>query len=146
MDFVFQIETVENFHFEPFVLSFLYCIYLTQYNFCLPSSGKICSSASADSPATAIVTFLWPAFRKGLCLIIILKDVLCTLELVGHKICRPCTKLCRLRRHTFFYDCFSVSTDHLFVHTSCFFLVPFVFFVHVAFTVSVLKSLRMCKK
>lgn len=65
-------------------------------------SLEVCT-AVAESAAAVIVTLLLPVFGKEHCLIMILKDGLCTLEPVGRKICRVCTELCRKTRTLFFF-------------------------------------------
>lgn len=86
-------------------------------------SLEVCT-AVAESAAAVIVTLLLPVFGKEHCLIMILKDGLCTLEPVGRKICRVCTELCRKTRTLFFFFEHGPVTvlTYILLCTSCFLL------------------------
>ena len=75
LNWAFQVPSLASFHLAEHIFS-LYC------------SGNFKASVfhlSAGSPVTVTVTFLLPAYRKGLCLIVILRDGLCTLEPVRYR-------------------------------------------------------------
>lgn len=93
----------------------LACFHLAEHISSLYCSGNLKATGfhlAAGSPVTVIVTFLLPAHRKGLCLIIMLRDGLCTLEPVGHRICRVCTRVFRIvRAAVVFFLCGTIAVQ-----------------------------------